>query len=128
MRVLMRLITGSNREDWCVCEHVCSCKAVLFCHRKCLDSLLCTQNKCGWCAVVGFFKHMLSGAPSATHLYKPLTQSTHTPSVVFHFTMLHNYSHYESLSAAQPRNPKLLFEVLPHPIVSWDLEGQGSYF
>lgn len=36
---------------------------------------------------------------------------------VFPFTMLHNYSHYESLSVTQPWNPKLLFEVLPQPIV-----------
>lgn len=52
----------------------------------------------------------------------------HTHSSVFHFTMLRNYSHYESLSAALPWNPKLLFEVLPQPIISWDLEGQGSTF
>lgn len=62
------------------------------------------------------FKHALLIFQFSLHLTHT---RTHTP--VFPFTMLHNYSHYESLSVTQPWNPKLLFEVLPQPIVLWDL-------
>lgn len=62
---------------------------------------------------VGFpFKHalLISLTHTRTHQY-------------FLFTMLHNYSHYKSLSVTQPWNPKLLFEVLPQPIVFVGFKG-----
>lgn len=60
-------------------------------------------------------------------------KDTHTPahrhdSCEFYVTMLQNGSHYGRLSAAEPWDPKLLFEVLSLPIILWDSEGQRLPF